>query len=62
MIFRDSAPAVPIIYSVRDGKSNEEAAQVGGRNTMADLKTEIERNIELALPLQLLRLLRMALT
>lgn len=49
--FRDSAPAVPIIYSVRDGKSNEEAAQVGGRNTMADLKIEIERNIEKALPL-----------
>ena len=49
--FRDSAPAVPIIYSVRDGKSNEEAAQAGGRNTMADLKAEIERNIDLALPL-----------
>jgi len=49
--FRDSAPAVPIVYSSRDGFSTEDAAKVGGRNTLADLKTEIERNIDLALPL-----------
>ena len=49
--FRDSAPAVPIIYSSRDGFSIQEAEKVGGRNTMADLKKEIERNFDLALPL-----------
>lgn len=49
--FRDSAPAVPIVYSTRDGFSSEDVKKVSGRNTLADLKNEIERNIELALPL-----------
>ncbi len=49
--FRDDAPAVPIIYAVRDGFSTEESDAVSGRNTLADVKAEIERNIALALPL-----------
>lgn len=49
--FRDDAPAVPIIYAVRDGFSTEESDAVSGRNSLADLKVEIERNIALALPL-----------
>ncbi len=49
--FRDDAPAVPIIYATRDGFSTDEANAVAGRNKLSDLKTEIERNIALALPL-----------
>ena len=49
--FNTSAPAVPIIYAVRDGKSTEEVEATSGRNTIADLCEEIERNIALALPL-----------
>lgn len=48
---RDDAPAVPIIYAIRDGFSTDESDAVSGRNTVADLKAEIERNIGLALPL-----------
>lgn len=48
---RTSAPAVPIIYAARDGKSAEEIDSKGGRNTIADVMEEIERNIALALPL-----------
>lgn len=49
--FRNDAPAVPIVYATRDGFSTEEANAVAGRNKLSDLKTEIERNIALALPL-----------
>ncbi len=49
--FRTDAPAVPIVYAVRDAKTTEETEAVSGRNTMAELMAEIERNIELALPL-----------
>lgn len=49
--FNTSAPAVPIIYAVRDGKTTEEVAATSGRNTIADVCEEIERNIGLALPL-----------
>lgn len=49
--FRDSAPGVPIIYSEKDGVSKEDAQKRGGRNTLADVKAEIERNLNLALPL-----------
>ncbi len=51
MTFRDDAPAVPIVYATRDGVSAEDANAVAGRNTLSDLKAEIERNIDLALPL-----------
>ena len=50
-VLRTDAPAVPIVYSARDGKSVEEADAMSGRNTYADLMAEIERNIDLALPL-----------
>lgn len=49
--FRSDAPAVPIIYATRDGFSAEEANAVSGRNTLADVMNEVERNIALALPL-----------
>lgn len=49
MTFRDSAPAVPIVYAVRDGVSTEDANSVSGRNTLSVLKAEIERNIDFAL-------------
>lgn len=49
--FNGAAPGVPIIYAVRDGFSTEEQEAVSGRNTLADVCTEIERNIDLALPL-----------
>ena len=39
--FRSDAPAVPIVYATRDGKSTEEAAAKGGRNTMKDLCEQI---------------------
>lgn len=41
-------PAVPIIYATRDGKSADEAEAKAGRNTLADLMEEIERNFSLA--------------
>ncbi len=50
-VLRTDAPAVPIIYSARDNKTKAEVEAVSGRNTVADLMAEIERNIELALPL-----------
>lgn len=49
--FRSDAPAIPIIYAERDGFSTEEANAVSGRNTLADVMNEVERNIALALPL-----------
>ena len=49
--FRNSAPGIPVIYSEKDAKSKEEAQKMLGRNTLADIKAEIERNLELALPL-----------
>lgn len=49
--FNTSAPAVPVIYAVRDGKTTDEVTAMSGRNTIADICTEIERNIALALPL-----------
>lgn len=49
--FRSDAPAVPIVYATRDGFSTEEANAVSGRNTLADVMNEVERNIALALPL-----------
>ncbi len=48
---RTDAYAVPIVYATRDGKTTDEVAEHSGRNTIAVLMTEIERNIELALPL-----------
>jgi hypothetical protein len=48
---RTDAKAVPIVYSSRDGKTVEEADAMSGRNTYADLMEEIERNIDLSLPL-----------
>ncbi len=51
MTFRDSAPGVPIVYATRDGVSTEEATAKAGRNTLADIKVEVERNLALALPL-----------
>ena len=50
-VLRTDAKAVPIVYSARDGKSVEEADEMSGRNTYADLMEEIENNIALALPL-----------
>ena len=49
--FRSDAPAVPIVYATRDGKSTEEAAAKGGRNTMKDLCEQIESDLALALTL-----------
>ena len=46
-----TAPAVPIVYASRDGVSTDDATKAQGRNTIADLMTEIERNLNLALPL-----------
>lgn len=48
---RTDAPAVPIVYTARDGKTADEMTAHSGRNTYADLMTEIERNFGLALPL-----------
>lgn len=49
--FRSDAPAVPIRYAKRDGFSTEEENAVSGRNTLADVMNEVDRNIALALPL-----------
>lgn len=49
--FRNDAPAVPIVYAIRDGKSTEEAAAKGGRNTMKDLCEQIESDLAAALAL-----------
>jgi len=49
--FNKDAKGVPIIYAVRDGHSAEEQAAVSGRNTLGDVCTEIENNLNLALPL-----------
>ena len=48
---RTDAKAVPIIYATRDGMSVEEADAKSGRNTYADLMSQIEQDIEKALPL-----------
>lgn len=50
-VFNTEAPAVPIIYATRDGKTQEEIDSKSGRNTIADLCEEIEYNLEKALPL-----------
>lgn len=50
-VFEPSRPAVPIVYATRDGKSADEADAKGGRNTLADIMEEVERNIALAEPL-----------
>ena len=44
-ILRKDAPAVPIIYATRDGKTVEEADEKSGRNTIADLMEQIESDI-----------------
>ncbi|MDD5951742.1 MAG: RagB/SusD family nutrient uptake outer membrane protein [Bacteroidales bacterium] len=49
--FRLEAPAVPIVYAVRDGKSTEEASAKGGRNTMKDLCEQIESDLASSLSL-----------
>ena len=49
--FRYDAPAVPIVYATRDGKSSDDATAKGGRNTMKDLCEQIESDLALALPL-----------
>jgi len=49
--FNSSAAAVPIIYATRDGKTSEEVNQAQSRNTIADVCTEIERNLDYALNL-----------
>ena len=40
--------AVPIIYASRDAKSADESDAKAGRNTLADIMEEIERNFSLA--------------
>ena len=45
------APAVPLVFATRDGRSVDEATEKGGRNTMAVVMEHIEENIALALPL-----------
>lgn len=50
-VLRKDAPAVPIVYTARDGKTSDETVAVSGRNTIADLMVEIERNFDLALAL-----------
>ena len=50
-VLRTDAPAVPIVYATRDGKSTEDVEATSGRNTYATLMEEIERNIDLSLPL-----------
>ena len=49
--FRNDAPAVPIVYAIRDGKTTDEAASKGGRNTMKDLCEQIESDLSAALDL-----------
>ncbi|MBP9998695.1 MAG: RagB/SusD family nutrient uptake outer membrane protein [Bacteroidales bacterium] len=51
MVLETKRPACPIIYATRDGKTTDEAGAKGGRNTVADIMEEIERNIALAEPL-----------
>ena len=46
-----TAPAVPMVYASRDGISTEAATAAQSRNTIDDLMKEIERNLNLALPL-----------
>ena len=48
---RTDAKAVPIVYATRDGKTTDEVAATSGRNTYSVLMEEIERNIDIALPL-----------
>ncbi len=50
-VLRTDAPAVPIIYATRDGKTTAEVEATSGRNTYASLMEEIERNIGLSLNL-----------
>lgn len=49
--FRDSVLGVPIIYADKEGIGREVALKMMGRNTLADVKKEIERNLDLAFPL-----------
>lgn len=49
--FASDKPGVPLIYATRDAKTAEEADAKAGRNTLADVCEEIERNIALAQPL-----------
>lgn len=50
-VFNPTAPAVPIVYAVRDAKTEDEKMAHSGRNTLADLCEHIEFNLAKALPL-----------
>lgn len=48
---RTDAPAVPLIFASRDGRSTEEADALSGRNTVEVVMAHIEENLEQALTL-----------
>lgn len=48
---RTDAPAVPLIFASRDGKSVEEADELSGRNTIQIVMDQIESDLDDALPL-----------
>lgn len=50
-VLRTDAKAVPIIYATRDGKSVDEADDMSGRNTYADVMEQIESDLGTALSL-----------
>ena len=50
-VLRTDAPAVPLIYSARDGKTTEEVDAMSGRNTFADVMAQIELDLDKAIEL-----------
>lgn len=50
-VFNSEAPAVPIVYAIRDGKTQDEITAKSGRNTLADLCEQIEIDLAAALSL-----------
>lgn len=49
--FKEDAPAVPIIYSKADGKTEEEREAAKGRNTVKDVLTVCQKDLEKAVEL-----------
>lgn len=41
----NDAPGVPLMYTTADGKTDEEIAAAKGRNTLADIYTQIEKDL-----------------
>lgn len=42
---REAAPGVPLMYTAADGKTEEEIANAKGRNTVADIFAQIEKDL-----------------